>query len=1263
MEKKTAISFQTMGTSNLSRFRKAIDPSYFGIDERTLGDILTFISAYSKKVRHVNIENKVAGDWSPFFNNNLAFVNAAISCKDIEAFKSRFQATVRHINDEIKEDEKLLKLKRLFEITFELFIQVDQWFKLSRHDLVHLEDNKLADHLKNAIKIKLASHLADFKQKTDLLNAIANYTQKLSFSYDALDDAWSQGTEKPAAINTDRPFELRWIVKEISRIFKSTYSVVTYLKNLAPKLLEDSLENYPHHEAHISLLIAFVKAFDHIKEDANNLTKRHLDYYYHDILKQHLRPSEPDQANVYLEPAEHIVKSIIPAGTLLAAGIDPEGMVYTYATDHSVELNQAKITDIKNIHVAKNPIIGVGNTFSSISNIYSRSIALDEQGFALDEANNRSSFHTFGKDQTDISLLNRDMEQAQIGFALSSPVLILREGTRNLSIKYTFELNSLSALISFIEELTKREKLSPENAFYKLLNNIFDVRYTTDTGWFKIENYEILPPHSWTSGEIRIEITLDVVDPPFVSFDKELHGDHYATKWPILEFVISSKHAMYSYSYLKDLQIEACTLAVDVQKAKDLQVYNDLGKLDITKPFYPFGSTPDLGSYFLVGNEEMIAKHITDVSLDIQWHNLPRSKGGFESYYKDYPAHINTDSFKVGITSLSDFRFHPINEDDIQKTHLFQEDDQKRVLQEERRINDIDIDKLALSPSYKQAALNDYSSKTRSGFFKLEVMEPEVGFGQSEYPRLFSKAVIENSKAAGLLSKETKQIDLPNEPFAPQIRSLAVNYSAKATLIMNVNKVAENDKFSNDHIYHIHPFGNKLVFENGLPQTNSLMPQFDEEGYLLLGLENVQAPIELSFYFELEDNVKNEINHANIPPSKWRYLTDDEWLDFAENELVFDSTNNFTTSGIIKITVPAGINKNHRILPNGKYWLAVSTAYNAEIVSKIILIQANGVTSTWKQHNPDEAWNTSIPKNTITGLLTTNSDVNSVNQPFPSYGGRFKETSKSFYTRVSERLKHKNRAITPDDYEKIILDHFPFLFQAKCINHTSHPAFVKKGWITIIVVPILEKGIDFYPPKVNYNQLEKIQNYIQELASPYTSIQVINPSYEKVKVNMKVVMKNHAQAGEYVKKLENDLMKFICPWFHSNQGEMHFGSSIERDDILTYIEGLEYVHFLTKLSVIVLHLVDGKYDISDSATDEGQNNELNASAPWSVLIPSDHHEIILMDKPAYEVAQETRIETMKIGDDFIIIAEKDNKTEFPYFDLEKDTYYAIEIDL
>jgi hypothetical protein len=126
---------------------------------------------------------------------------------------------------------------------------------------------------------------------------------------------------------------------------------------------------------------------------------------------------------------------------------------------------------------------------------------------------------------------------------------------------------------------------------------------------------------------------------------------------------------------------------------------------------------------------------------------------------------------------------------------------------------------------------------------------------------------------------------------------------------------------------------------------------------------------------------------------------------------------------------------------------------------------------------------------------------------------------------------------------------------------------------------------------------------------------------------------------------------------------MNYGGSIERDDILSFIEGLDYVKFLTKLSVIVLHQVDGKYDISDSAIDEGKINELKSSSPWSVLVPSENHEIELIDKPAYEVAQETRIETMKIGDDFVIIDEKDDEVDFPHFDLDKDTYYAIEINL
>lgn len=1264
MSSEKNISFRTQGTSELSRFRDAIDPEFFGIDERSLSDILTFILEYSKSVRYTNQQNKIDGDWLPFFENNLAFAIAAVSCADLDSYDSKFKGTVRIIDDEIVEEDKYQAIKVLLELTFQLFELVDQWHKLSRHDLIHLEKNKLAEHLQNAIKVKLAPQLRNFTLLVNDVNAKFFVANEINFPFENLDYVWNVPAKlQSIADEESEAFEFKKIIKDISRVYKSVFSVATYIKSIAPELLEQALADYPYHSPHVSLLISFTKAFKHIQEDANKLTKRHLDYYYGNILNQSVRSPEPDQVHVYFDPAEHIVKSTIPVGTLLAAGIDEEGMVYTYSTDHNLELNQAKITDLRIIHVAQNPIIGVGNTFSSTSNIYSRSVKINEEGIALDNSNNPASFDTFGKDQVDTSFVSRDMEQAKIGFAISSSILVLKEGERNISLNYKFNLNSLSALISFIEELTKKEKLSPENAFYKLLNNIFSVRYTTETGWFQVRNYEILPPKSWTSGEIKIEMVLDVADPAMTIFDSQLHGKGYDTQWPVLEFKLSSEYSMYAYSYLKDLLIEECQINVNVSKAKDLHVFNDLGKLDITKPFYPFGSTPDLGSYFLVGNEEMFRKNVSDFSLDIHWHNLPKVKGGFKEYYKEYNSKVDSASFKVGISGLSDFRFHPVNEEDVQKVSLFNDNKVKGTVSEVLKIDKIDLEKLGLKPNYKEMELSDYTGKTRSGFLKFEIMEPESGFGHTEYPKIFANAVLENSKSSGILSKETKKVDLPNEPYAPQIRTISLNYSASATLIMNVNKVAENDKTSNDQIYHIHPFGNRIVFENGLPNSNALVPQFDEEGYLIIGLDNVQAPLELSIYFELEDNVKNEINQANIPMTKWRYLVNDEWIDFEENEVVFDGTNNFTTSGNVRLKVPSNIDANHNILPADKYWLSVSTEFNAQILSKTIMVQTNGVTATWKAHKPGEHWKTNIPSNTISGFIETRSDVNGVYQPFPSFGGRALEDNKYYYTRISERLKHKNRAVTPDDYEKLILDRFPYLFQVKCINHFSHPEFVSKGHVKLIVVPKLDQKEVFYAPKVDYNQLDKIGEFIRPMASPYTHIEVINPVYEKVKVSFKVVLKNISNAGEYVKQLENDLQKFICPWFGGRQGEMNFGGSIERDDILSFIESLDYVRFVTKLSVIVLHYIDGKYDIMDSASNEGKTNELQSSSPWCVLIPSTNHEIELIDKPAYETARETRIETMKIGDDFVIIDEKEDEVEFPHFDLDKDTYYAVEINL
>ena len=48
---------------------------------------------------------------------------------------------------------------------------------------------------------------------------------------------------------------------------------------------------------------------------------------------------------------------------------------------------------------------------------------------------------------------------------------------------------------------------------------------------------------------------------------------------------------------------------------KGVQLENDHGKLDASKPFYPFGPVPGPGSAFYIGAQEALAKQVTSAKL------------------------------------------------------------------------------------------------------------------------------------------------------------------------------------------------------------------------------------------------------------------------------------------------------------------------------------------------------------------------------------------------------------------------------------------------------------------------------------------------------------------------------------------------------------------------------------------------------------------------------------------------------------------------
>ena len=1261
-------NLKSNGSSFLNRYNKHLDEDYIRIDERSLSDLLVFIVDFASHIQYVNNENEAQGDWVDFFDQNLAFQIARISVFDTDNLYLKYKKEEVKLKKANTTDDHQKYFIAQINMVFDLLKVINDWFVRSKIDVLNLNENGLFRQLSNSIRTSLCYQLKDFIKLTNEVHVHLKLEEEALLDFGYFDQIWIKRSTEQLESNSDQSeaTDLNKAIKELSVIFNSILGFANYMKSIVPKLLEDVLTNYPYHPPHVSLLIAFLKGYEHTQKEINNVLIKQLNYFYLDLLGQKSRKASPDQVFITFEASDHIIKYDFPQGTLLYAGIDEDGYEYAYETNHAIELNSAQVSDLKLIHVAQNGIIGLGNTFKSTSNIFQKEIMLNDEGKTVDISNNPGAFNSFGKDQSDVSLKDRDMEQARIGFALSSPVLILKEGLRLVTLNYKFSLKSLSALISFIEEISSEEGLSADAGFKKIISNIFDIRVTTLEGWFDVTTYEIVPPKNWVSGEIQFQMAFDRGDPEILGYDPEVHGEGYSTEWPVFEFKLSSERAMYAYSFIKELVIESCEIRVDVAELKNLSVFSDLGKLDITVPFFPFGSAPESGAYFLIGNEEIFQKNITDLAIDIKWHNLPKKLGGFKTYYEAYNNDITNASFKVGITCLTDFQFRPSELGSVQNFDLFKSLGDEDRLDNQSSLDDVNIDKLKMKPIYDDIDLENFDNRTKTGFFKIELLGPEDGFGFGLYSELYANALIENvpqPKAGIFPAKEKPKVPIPKEPLSPQIREMTLKYSARTLITLDQNKLSNNIKTSKDQIYHLHPFGNFLIFDEGLPSQNHWFPQFNEEGYLMIGLDDLHVPVELSLYFELEDNIQNEIDQIEIPSIKWSYLIDNEWIPFSQNEIIKDGTHNFTTSGIVQLRIPTSINKSHDILPTDKYWISASTPNNSKLLSKIKLIKNNGVLATWTAHKADAHWEQNIPVGTIDRLIEAIDEVSNVNQPYASFGGRNKESISDLYTRVSERIQHKNRGITPEFIEKIILEAFPNLFQVKCINNFSHPDSVMTGLIKIIVIPKFSYNENFYLPKLDYYELKAIQAYVQKIISPFAKVEVVNTTFEKVKVTGQIKVSNKSGSGEFMKKLQRDLRNFICPWFSRRQEEMNLGGSIERDDIMTFIESLDYITYITKFSVVLIHYENGKFNISDSAMNKGTNNILKSTSPWSVLIPSDEHDIEIIDQKKGALPEETKINTMKIGSDFVISSDEEDELIFPFYDHEKDTYYAIELDV
>lgn len=911
---------------------------------------------------------------------------------------------------------------------------------------------------------------------------------------------------------------------------------------------------------HLALVFAFLHIFSYMQEDLNKLPLRRLNYYYEDLLQLKRMPPQPDQVHLVFELAKNSDQQLLKAGSLLDAGKTPSGLSLKYALDSDIVVSQTAIgslkSSFKDYNKAERSIIYKAEDAAGVVN---------ERGTA---------WRPFGAAQQLLSADVRTMEPAALGWAIASPNLFLAEGRREIRLQ--FDVKSLPGLTHPGLNLTSK----------------VDMEITTEEGWHKVDkiiNAELQPlnhiedqdPDSENEFTLDISVLLPEAAPAVTAYNVTTHEGVLSTQWPVIRVLIQPESLM--LENLSKFRVDQIAVEVDVRGVQNLILQNDQAIQPADKPVLPFGSFPVIGANFYIGSEEIFSKSLKSMNVNLEWEDPPEDLGEYYSAYGNLDSEdhkLENDKFKsrIELRAGKNWNIRLLSNNTVFNsvgTPL---------------VNDISIPEptfttrtadssfermpdLTISGSYNHTLPQGFirvvlTGPTRSDLDFEPAEAPFEAFGHKTFPVAYTKQAIALSKH----DDNGPEPELPKQPYTPTLKSVTLDYTAR-----DVFRPAHPNGIDQYFIQDI--FG---VSEIGKNDSAVLIPTHPGQGSLYIGLTHADAPQTVSFLFQIEEGSVPGGIVLQATDVQWSYLSGDQWRAIAAGDIIEDSTNAFQKPGLIRLNIGKDATEQHSLMPAGLKWLRASVTNHPDGAAAVmdVLPQAGRATLVIEDSSAEdfsdyeEHLSGPLAPDTITGLTPRQPSIKSVTQPYPSFRGRASESNRAFYRRVSERLRHKNRAVYVWDYERLVLESFPEIYKVKCLPHSDQDNELHPGQVRLAVVADWRKRLTGDPlqPRTDQNMLLEIAKFIESShASPFASVTVSNPFYETLLVDCKISFHTGYDPGYFSSLLDEELKKFLSPWAYDEGQDIVFGGKVHASDILAFIEEREYVDYVVDFDLYHRH--------------------------------------------------------------------------------------------
>ena len=923
---------------------------------------------------------------------------------------------------------------------------------------------------------------------------------------------------------------------------------------------------------HLALFVTFLKLLEHSKQRFNKLTKRHLDFYFGQILQIEKQKPTADKVHVVFELAKNAVAEKIEKETLLDGGKDANSKKLLYEVTDELIANKTKVASLKSVY----------NDHDN-SKLKAAAVADSFDGKGEDFPDKEVSWWPFGYYEQKNNPDTREypeLADAKVGFAVAGEILELQEGKRTVQLRLSFA------------------KALAQNISAKDLQDNLSIFCTGEKDW--LGPFEIINTTEFVSGsesnrkDLNIAFQIPNEEKMVMGYSAKTHGESFKTSQAVCRILIKTgnKRGHQLYRNFVAQSLTKVNLKVTVCGIKNPALQNDVGALNPEKPFYPFGNQPVEKSKFHITYPELFKKNWDNLKVNVEWKNAPDSlKDWYEAYQHSFLNGLSHQKMakyylskkKSNLIVKSDSYFTA--EVEINDANDWKPLDEPQNIQLFHRNGD---------SSYTEFSVPNADRKTTSKSIRLSLNQ---SFLHDMFPRLYALSITDENAS------------IPNEPYTPFIEQISLDYSALATFKPG------DKKFTNEfQLFHEHPFGqSEVVPSNAEDADIFVVPEYCKGGELYIGLENAAPQQIVSLLIQVLEGsenpeVKSFVGKQHV---EWDVLCSDNWQSLDSSAIISNNTGNLLKSGILKFNLPKEANTDNALLPAGLIWLRARIHKNYNAVSKVIGIHAQAVLAKFNNNDNDlKHLSNSLPAETISKMVNRIPKVKGLTQPYNSFGGKPQESDEDYYRRISERLRHKNRAVSIWDYEHLVLQNFPEIHKAKCLSHTCtkvvgnkrQTKYLAPGSVVVVVIPdIVNKNVfDIYQPRVSKATLSKIQQFLKRHNSKLVQTLVINPEYEEVRIDLKVKFHKGYDSVYYKSVLNDDLTRFLSPWAFDRTAPIRFGQTLHKSVIINYTEQLDYVDFITDVRLFQKTAASGAVSEVKIAT---------PSSPEAILVSSKQHSV------------------------------------------------------